>query len=69
MPFPTTLDELKAAGYKFENESHCKGCRVAIEWWKTPNAKFMPFDVDGSGKVETHWSTCPKAKDFRKERA
>ena len=33
MPFPRTLDELKAADYRFENEATCRGCGDDIEWW------------------------------------
>lgn len=59
MPFPTTIEELKAAGYKFEN------CGERIEWWITPRGKKMPMSVDESGNCESHFSNCPNAKDFR----
>jgi len=65
MPFPKTDTELKEAGYSFNNRSHCKGCGAEIEWWDTPKGKMMPLDP---GTMEPHWGTCPKAKDFRRER-
>jgi hypothetical protein len=67
MPFPETVSELVAAGYKFLNEAHCTGCGAAIEWYETPNGKKMPMNVDGDGNCESHFSTCPKHKDFRKK--
>lgn len=66
MPFPETVTELVAAGYKYESDSHCTGCGAAIEWYRTPKGKMMPMDVDKDGNCEPHWGTCPKAKDFRK---
>jgi hypothetical protein len=42
------------------------GCNRVIEWWVTPHGKRMPMDVTDSGKVETHWATCPKVELFRK---
>src|SRR5208337_2012614 len=47
MPFPTTIEELKAAGYTFENDARCK-CGEPIEWWKTPRGKMMPMEVDAA---------------------
>jgi len=67
MPFPETVDELKTAGYKFDGHSHCRGCGEVIEWWLTPRGKRMPMDVDARGNCESHFSTCPKAANFRKE--
>ena len=69
MPFPQTLDELRAAGYRFEGHAHCRGCNRVIEWWVTPHGKRMPMDVTDSGKAEAHWATCPKVDQFRKVRA
>jgi len=65
MPFPQTIDELVKAGYVFSNDAACRGCGERIEWWETPKHKKMPMDVDGDGNCVSHWSTCPKAKDFR----
>lgn len=66
MPFPETTAELEAAGYKFLNDANCSGCGAAIQWWQTPKGKRMPMDVDLDGNCESHFSTCPKSKDFRK---
>jgi hypothetical protein len=66
MPFPETIDELKAAGYVFQDQAACRGCGAAIEFWKTPSGKLMPIDVDIDGNCESHFGTCPRAKDFRK---
>lgn len=39
----------------------CKGCGAEIFWEKTRSGKMTPVNADGT----THWSTCPKAKDFK----
>lgn len=62
MAFPTTMDELREQGYKFESDSECKSCGAAIEWWKTPRGKMMPCD---HGTATPHWSTCPNADQHR----
>jgi hypothetical protein len=62
------VDELRAAGYTFDNDAHCRGCGAAIEWWKTPKGKMIPMDVTPEGDCEAHWANCPKAKDFRNQR-
>lgn len=68
MPFPKTSDELKAAGYSFDNDATCRGCGADIEWWTTPSGKRMPMDpMDrGTSEARSHWSTCPDAPSFRK---
>lgn len=60
--FPKTDTDLAAQGYEFENKARCKGCQAEIEWWRTPKGKHIALDA---GTLEPHWSTCPKAKDFR----
>jgi len=62
MAFPTTIEGLKDAGYKFEGDSECKSCGADIEWWTTPNNKKMPTD---HGTATPHWSTCPSASQHR----
>jgi hypothetical protein len=62
-PFPRTDTELTSAGYEYESKDKCRGCQADIEWWLTPRGKHMPLDP---GTLEPHWSTCPKAKDFKK---
>jgi len=62
MAFPTTIEELKEQGYKFDGDGQCKGCGAAIEWWTTPRQKKMPTD---HGTATPHWSTCPNRDDFK----
>jgi len=62
---PKTEAELLAAGYRLAGTAHCKGCKALIEWWLTPNGKRMPLDKT---TFEPHFSTCPKADQFRKKR-
>ena len=64
MPFPTTIEGLKEAGYRFEGDGTCSKCGAAIEWWETPRNKKMPVD---HGTATPHWSTCPYAEDFKKK--
>jgi hypothetical protein len=68
MPFPRTLDELKANGYVFSNHGVCRGCKAEIEWWGTPKGKMMPFDLMSAPeyKVSSHWASCPDRDSFRK---
>lgn len=75
MKFPASSDELKAAGYEYDNDAACRGCGEPIEWWITPNSKKMPLVVQkksadllhASAEVRNpHWADCPNAKDFRK---
>lgn len=66
MGFPTTLDELRSSGYKFDGESECRGCAADIEWWTTPKGKKIPMD---HGTAIPHWSTCPEAKSFKSDAA
>jgi hypothetical protein len=66
MAFPKTADELTAAGYRFVNGSHCRGCGKKIQWYETPNKKKIPLDLD---TYEPHFATCLKADEFRKKKA
>lgn len=70
MAFPKDANEMKAAGYVFDNDSACRGCGEEIEWWKTPGGKAMPFNPmkAGSDKAVTHFTTCPEADSFRKRK-
>lgn len=64
MALPQTIDELRAAGYKFEGDSSCRSCGADIEWWTTPRGKKMPFD---DGTAISHFSTCPNADQHRND--
>jgi hypothetical protein len=68
MPFPQTQDELKSAGYVWQNDATCKGCGADISWYKTPKGSMMPMDpMDrGAAPAVPHWSTCPDRDTFRK---
>ena len=66
MAFPKNAEEAQKMGYRFLNSSHCRGCGVAIEWWKTPNGKHMP--VSDPETFLPHWADCPKANQFRSSR-
>src|ERR1700690_324305 len=63
MPFPTTIEGLKEANYKFEGDGVCKGCGADIEWWTTPSQRKMPTN---HGTATPHWGTCPNRQDFKK---
>lgn len=65
MAFPKNEDEAEAQGYSFDSSSKCRGCGEPIEWWITPNGKRMPMNLD----FTVHWSTCPQAEQFRRERS
>ena len=67
MAFPKTADEMKAAGYVFDNDATCRGCGADIEWWITPRGSKIPMDPMPRGVSEAiaHFTTCPDAKDFK----
>jgi hypothetical protein len=67
MPFPKTLDDMKPAGYRFDNDAVCRGCGDDIEWWITPNGKKIPMNPMQRGVSEAvaHWATCTDAPLFR----
>lgn len=65
MPFPKNDDELKEQGYEFLDIAYCRGCGANIEWWSTPKGSRIPLN---SSTKEAHWSTCPKAEEFRRVR-
>jgi hypothetical protein len=67
MPFPKTADELKAAGYAFDNDATCRGCGADIEWWITPRGSKLPMDPmpRGTSEAVSHFATCPDAPTFR----
>ena len=64
--FPKTVDELKAAGYRYSQTRNCRACFVAIEFWWTPENKLTPLDVGKNGDVVSHFSTCSAPEQFRR---
>ena len=46
----------------------CKGCRAEIIWAKTMRGKNMPIRWDENEGWISHFSDCPKADSFRKEK-
>jgi len=79
MAIPETKEGLEEAGYVYDNDAVCRGCRQAIEWWITPKGKKMPMSVIEVREslvkpVECirrvpHWTDCPNAQDFRRPRS
>lgn len=67
MAFPTTLEELIAAGYGFKNHGTCRGCGADLEWWRSPRGRSMPMNPmhAGGDQAVAHWATCPQAESFR----
>jgi len=65
--WPATCLELEAAGYRLMHVRACKLCYAPIEFWETPAHKFLPCDRGRDGKRTPHWSTCPRANEFRKK--
>ena len=68
MPFPKTQDEMRSAGYIFENDAVCRGCGEDIEWYTTPTGKKIPMNPMDKGTAEAvpHWATCPDHSSFRR---
>lgn len=68
MAFPKTFEEMKAAGYVFDNDATCRGCGDDIEWWITPAGKKLPMNPMSSGwsPATSHFTTCSDVDSFRK---
>lgn len=64
------MDELRAAGYRYDNDAACRGCGDPIEWWITPNDKKIPMNSmnKGTDAAVAHWSVCSDADSFRKKK-
>jgi hypothetical protein len=45
LKWPATSDQMKAAGYLYDNEATCRRCDATIEWWITPLGKKMPISI------------------------
>lgn len=43
-------------------------CGVEIWWGRTKNHKFMPIELVGLAEWDSHFATCPYAKEFRHQR-
>jgi hypothetical protein len=67
MPFPPTRRLLKEAGYEYITNKTCP-CGATMELWQTPKDHVMPMNpmADDDSKAESHFSTCPKAAQFRR---
>lgn len=69
---PSNRADLQSFGYHLlTSTARCSGCKAPIEWWVTANGKKMPFDVrvvDDAEELLPHWSSCPKAQDFRRKK-
>jgi hypothetical protein len=63
-PFPADEAELHAAGYERckAAAATCRACKAQIEWWLTPNHRYIPLDVR---TLVPHWATCPEARRSR----
>lgn len=70
MAFPKTFEEMRAAGYLFNDHGVCRGCGDDIEWWITPRGKALPMNPmpRGSSPAVAHFSTCTEADSFRKDK-
>lgn len=65
MRWPATPDEIRAAGYEYDQASQCKACSRRIHWAWTPNRKRMPLDRLSDGRLQPHWATCEYAERFK----
>ncbi len=70
MGFPKTLDELRAANYRYDNDSVCRGCGDDVEWWLTNNGKKIPMQPmdKGTDPAIAHLTVCTEADSFRKDK-
>jgi len=73
--FPATSNELRAAGYEYDNDGVCRGCGAPMEWWITPSGKKMPLVVIKAAPLKVpsddmrqpHFQDCPAADQFRRK--
>ena len=68
MAFPKTLNEMKSASYRFDNDAVCRGCGDDIEWWETPSGKKIPMNpmTSGDSPAVAHWATCENPPERKK---
>lgn len=67
MPFPTSKAAMIEAGYTHLTTRNCP-CGAPMELWRTPDEKTLPMNPmpANDSKAESHFSTCPKAVQFRR---
>lgn len=78
---PQTRDGLTSLGYRYDGESHCRGCGVLMLWFTTPNIdpktgknKKMPMTIIPGSEhedpqlLECHFGRCKNADQFRKKK-
>ncbi len=64
-PFPTSFEELEAAGYTRIGDGLCRACPAKMVWYRTPRGANIPIDIDGK---QAHFATCPARQQFKKEK-
>jgi predicted amidophosphoribosyltransferase len=63
LPEPKTSRHWIDRGYQFVDLGNCDACGAPVEFW-SKNNQLLPLD----GKtLETHYSSCMNAKQFRTE--
>lgn len=52
----------------YRNPGRCRSCGAVVLWVETQGGKRMPVDYppDESSLVESHFATCPQAKEWRR---
>lgn len=62
MGYPSSREELEAAGFRFDSMGRCRGtrCKADLYWWTTPKGKRIPLNADGTA----HHVTCPDVAQF-----
>lgn len=66
MTFPATRGDLTAAGWELAFIRNCRRCAKSLEFWRAHDKVFHPLEIVDGNKLQTHFSTCPFAKEFRK---
>jgi hypothetical protein len=68
MPFPATREAMEKKGYYRNCYTRCRGCNRPMEGWYSPAGHWMPMDPmeRPDSPAVSHFSTCPKANEFRK---
>ena len=68
--WPKSAEELKAAGYVFDNLGLCKAaiCQARLWWFRTPKGKAMPLVKNEVGLFSPHFADCPARESFKKQK-